>query len=165
MSTRRFDALCATIVSATTFCGVNVSATNLTATNLYAPNFTSTRELIFCAAGALSAGNQAPYIHVPFSGTVTSIYSVVKSASTGGITADILRCPSTLVCATSLTWTTILSGKITIDANEYSTRTAASAAALSGTQTFGADDLFRINIDSIGAGEPEDLTVGVKVTT
>jgi hypothetical protein len=159
MVTRRFDALSATVVSATGLSAVTISAT----TYLNIEAGTTIRELVFCVPGTLAIGDQAPWLHTPFAGTVNSMVGSVKTPSTvGAVSVDILKCLSTQMCATAATWTTILSTTITIDQDELSTRTAATAAALSGTQTFAINDYFRINIDGAGVGAA-DLTIGMKV--
>jgi hypothetical protein len=119
------------------------------------------RELVFCVPGALATGDQAPWLPIHFAGTVVSVYAAVKTASTSGaITIDILKC--TDPTAGSPSWTTIFTTKITIDVNERTTETAATPAALNGTQTFAVDDVYRINIDGAGTGAA-DLTVTMKV--
>lgn len=120
------------------------------------------REIVFCIPGALETGDKAPWIHLPFAGSVVSAYAVLKTpSSTGAVTIDILKC--TDPTAGSLTWTTIFTNKITVDANERTTETAATPSSLNGAQTFAIDDLYRINIDGAGVGA-NDLTVGLKIS-
>lgn len=117
------------------------------------------KEVHFCVPLTLATGDQAPWIHMSFAGTIQSVYAIVKTVSSGGtITVDILKSTS----GETPSWSTIFSTKITIDQSEYSTETAAAPAVLSVT-SFGVDNLFRINIDGAGTGAAW-LSVSMKVT-
>jgi hypothetical protein len=98
-------------------------------------------------AAVLTAGTGKLTFRMPYAFTVTAVRSSVKTASTSGlVTVDINE-----------GGTSILSTKLSIDANEKTSVTAATPAVISDTAL--ADDAeITIDIDAAGTG-----AVGLKV--
>jgi hypothetical protein len=76
----------------------------------------------------------------PFAFTITGVSASVSTAPVG----------STIICDINETGTTILSTKLSIDASEKTSTTAASAAVVSDT-TIAADAEITVDIDQIGS--------------
>lgn len=109
-------------------------------------------EILMIAVGdettAITTGNGKVTFRMPFAMTLTAVRASLTSASSSGIpTVDINEAG-----------TTILSTKLTIDANEKTSTTAATAAVISDSAL--ADDAeITIDIDVAGTG-----AAGLKVT-
>jgi hypothetical protein len=103
--------------------------------------------------GVLVAGTNLAQFRAPFAGTLTRVRAALKTAATSGtVTVDINE-----------NGTTVLSTKLTIDATEKTSTTAAVAAVISDTAI--ADDAeITIDVDDDGAGDAVDLKVGLSVT-
>lgn len=88
----------------------------------------------------LATGTSKGYIRLPFAMTLTSVRASVLTAPTGsGITVDINE-----------SGTTILSTKLTIDATEKTSQTAATPAVISDSSL--ADDAeITVDIDAVGS--------------
>lgn len=98
----------------------------------------------------LSSGAAKVTLRLPFAITGTEVQASVNTAPTsGGIVVDINKNSST-----------ILSTKLTIDATEETSLTAASSAVISDT-TWTSSDEFTIDIDQVGSSTPGK---GLKVT-
>lgn len=88
---------------------------------------------------ALTAATTVGYLRAPRAMTISAVRASLLTASSSGIvTIDINKNGST-----------ILSTKLTIDANETTSVTAATAYVLSGT-TVADDDLITVDIDGAG---------------
>jgi hypothetical protein len=86
--------------------------------------------------------NGVSYKRMPFAGTIQEVRASVITAPTGAvITVDINK-----------NGTSILSTKLTIDAGEKTSVTAATPVVISDT-TFSNDDEFTIDIDGVGSTE------------
>jgi hypothetical protein len=98
---------------------------------------------------ALTTGTAKVTFRAPFAMTITGLRANVNTASTSGIpTIDINESGTTIMSAT----------KLTIDANEKTSVTAATAAVISDSAI--ADDAeMTIDIDTAGTG-----TKGLKIT-
>ena len=94
---------------------------------------------------ALSVGTTVAYLRMPFAMTVTEVRaSLLTAGSTSGTTTiDINK-----------NGTSILSTKLTIDATEKTSTTAATAAVIS-TSSLSDDDEITIDIDAISGGATE----------
>ena len=94
---------------------------------------------------ALSVGTTVAYLRIPFAMTVTDVRaSLLTAGSTSGTTTiDINK-----------NGTSILSTKLTIDATEKTSTTAATAAVIS-TSSLSDDDEITIDIDAISGGATE----------
>lgn len=90
---------------------------------------------------AITTGNAKTTIRAPFAMTLTSVRANLNTASTSGIpTVDI-----------NINANTILSTKLTIDANELTSVTAATAAVIS-SASIANDDIITFDIDVAGTG-------------
>jgi len=100
---------------------------------------------------ALTATTGLGYFDLPYDFTATGVVASLATAQTSGsiVTVDVNK-----------NGTTILSTKITIDNNEASSLTAAAAAVLS-TTAFSAGDRVTIDVDQIGDGTAEGLSVAL----
>ena len=94
---------------------------------------------------ALSVGTTVAYLRIPFAMTVTEVRASLLTAGTtsGTTTIDINK-----------NGTSILSTKLTIDATEKTSTTAATAAVIS-TSSLSDDDEITIDIDAISGGATE----------
>lgn len=92
-------------------------------------------------------------VEIPFTGTITAIGAYVDTAgTTGTMTVDV-----------NLNGTTIMTtNKITIDSTEKSSRTAATAPALT-TTSVTAGNLFAVDIDAIQTTAAKGLTVRLEI--
>ena len=103
-----------------------------------------TEALIFAVSDettALTAGTSAGVFRMPYGFTLTAVRASVTTAGTGSvITVDINE-----------TGTTILSTKLTIDATEKTSTTAATAAVISDT-ALADDSEITIDIDTVDSG-------------
>ena len=101
------------------------------------------------ATGTTKGGD----VELPFTGTITEIGAYVDTAgTTGTMTVDV-----------NLNGTTLMTtNKITIDTAEKSSRTAATAAALT-TTAVTAGDLITIDIDAIHTTPSKGLTVRIGI--
>ena len=121
--------------------GLTITGTTITGTAI-APT-----ECIIIAVGdestAITTGTAKVVFRMPYAFTLTSVRASLSVASSGGIpTIDINEGDAA---------TTILSTKLTIDANEKTSTTAATAAVISDTSL--ADDAqISIDIDVAGTG-------------
>jgi len=98
---------------------------------------------------ALTAGTSAGVFRMPYGFTLTAVRASVTTAGTGSvITVDINE-----------TGTTILSTKLTIDATEKTSTTAATAAVISDT-ALADDSEITIDIDTVDSG---GVGAGLKV--
>lgn len=89
----------------------------------------------------LTTGVDKVSFRVPFAFTLTSVYASVNVASSSGlVTVDINE-----------GGVSVLSTKLTIDANETSSATAATAAVISDS-SIAADGLITVDIDGAGTG-------------
>lgn len=90
----------------------------------------------------------------PFSGTIQNVGAYTKTAGvTGTMTVDIHKGGSTIMTT----------NKITIDSNEKSSRTAATAPSLT-TTAVSAGDLFTFDVDAIHSGTAaQGLTVWMEI--
>lgn len=91
-------------------------------------------------AGAVSAANSVWVGRSPYAFTVTELRASLLTAGTGVVTVDVNE-----------SGTTIISTKLTIDANETSSLTAATAYVLSDA-AIANDAQLSIDVDSIGGG-------------
>ena len=111
-----------------------------------------TEALIFAVSDettALTAGTSAGVFRMPYGFTLTAVRASVTTAGTGSvITVDINE-----------TGTTILSTKLTIDATEKTSTTAATAAVISDT-ALADDSEITIDIDTVDSG---GVGAGLKV--
>lgn len=89
---------------------------------------------------ALTTGTAKISFHMPFAMTLTSVKAEVTTAPTG----------STLIVDINESGSTILSTKLSIDASETDSTTAASAAVISDT-TLANNALMTVDIDQVGA--------------
>tara|TARA_R110000824_G_scaffold297763_1_gene485987 strand:+ start:779 stop:1213 length:435 start_codon:yes stop_codon:yes gene_type:complete len=115
--------------------------------------------IIACSAetGDLATGNNVARIRMPYQFTLTAVRASVNVAPTGSVlTVDINESGST-----------ILSTKITIDASETTSVTAATPPVISDS-SLADDSIIGIDIDGIGstnAGEGLKVTlIGYKTT-
>jgi len=89
---------------------------------------------------ALTTGTAKATFHMPYAFTLTNVKAGVTTAPAGSVlTVDINEAG-----------TTILSTKLTIDANEKTSATAATAAVISDT-SLAADALMTVDIDGVGS--------------
>lgn len=89
----------------------------------------------------ITAGSSKAYWVAPYNGTFLGAFgSVLTASSSGVVTYDI-----------NVNGSTVLSTKLTIDANETSSITAATPAVFSST-TFNAGDRITLDIDTAGTG-------------
>lgn len=93
----------------------------------------------------LIAGTRKIALRAPYAMTITAVRASLSSVSAGspnggGITVDI-----------NVNGTSILSTKLTIDANELTSVTAATAAVIS-SSALADDDEISVDIDSVGSG-------------
>ena len=88
----------------------------------------------------LTTGTEKVTFRCPFAFTITGVSASVSTAPVG----------STIICDINETGTTILSTKLSIDASEKTSTTAASAAVVSDT-TIAADAEITVDIDQIGS--------------
>lgn len=102
-----------------------------------------------CAVGTTKGGN----VELPFTGTITEIGAYVDTAgTTGTMTVDV-----------NLNGATIMTtNKITIDSTEKSSRTAATAPALT-TTAVTVGDLLTIDIDAIHTTPAKGLTIRIGI--
>jgi hypothetical protein len=90
---------------------------------------------------ALTAGTNRAYVRAPLGFTISDVRaSLLTGSSSGAVTIDINKNGSTL-----------LSTKLTIDANETTSTTAATPYVLSGTTVLD-DDHLSVDIDGAGTG-------------
>jgi hypothetical protein len=90
---------------------------------------------------AITTGTAKATIRSPFAFTLTGVRSNLNTASSSGLpTVDI-----------NLNGSTVLSTKLTIDANELTSVTATTPAVIS-TSAFGDDDAITFDIDVAGTG-------------
>jgi len=109
----------------------------------------------FATNGAVSTGDVAPWSGpMLIEADITEVSACVKTASTTtAVQIDILISNNN-----GLTWTTIFTTKLTVDANERTDDTAAIPAVIDTTKNeVSSRSMLRINIDA--AGTAEDLTV------
>lgn len=115
--------------------------------------FTAPKESIGCKitddATAVSAGTGKFYFRLPYAFTLEAVRASLNTAQSSGsiLTVDVNKNGST-----------VLSTKLTIDNNETTSVTAATAAVISGS-SFADDDLLSIDVDQIGNGTAKGLTV------
>lgn len=108
--------------------------------------------------GTLSAGDLGAKPRVLSAATIASVIADVDTASSSGaVTIDILRSGDD-----GSTYSTIFSTKLTIDASESTSRTAATAYVL-GTTSLNANDKLKVTIDDAGTGTA-GLTLCLKLT-
>ena len=88
----------------------------------------------------LTVGTEKVTFRCPFAFTITGVSASVSTAPVG----------STIICDINETGTTILSTKLSIDASEKTSTSAASAAVVSDT-TIAADAEITVDIDQIGS--------------
>ena len=88
----------------------------------------------------LTTGTEKVTFRCPFAFTITGVSASVSTAPVG----------STIICDINETGTTILSTKLSIDASEKTSTSAASAAVVSDT-TIAADAEITVDIDQIGS--------------
>lgn len=111
----------------------------------YVPMFavvTAERVLVACSdeTTALSAATGVRTFRLPGPGNITAVRAGVNTAPTG----------ATLQVDINKNGSSILSTKLTIDASEKTSTTAATAAVIS-TAAFSDDDEFSIDIDQVGS--------------
>ena len=119
--------------------------------------------LVFVVPGVLFTGDKAGWLRIEnlgANGDILSAYAVLKTAGSTSTTIDILKCSQANIDGVP-SWSTIFTNKITIDANERSSNTAATPPSFSAT-SWSANDHFRINIDAAGTNASE-LTVMLKI--
>ncbi len=105
-----------------------------------------------CAVATTKGGD----LEIPITGTITEIGAYVDTAgTTGTMTVDVNKNGTTLMTT----------NKITIDTTEKSSRTAATAPALT-TTTITAGDLITVDIDAIHTTAGKGLTIrlGIRLT-
>ena len=119
-------------------------------------------ELIFAPPDTLATGDNAPWIpnKLTIAYEILGVYAVLKTAPSGLLTIDILKATQASIDTGTPVWTTIFTTKLTVDASELSSNTAAAAAALNGTQLWEPGDHLRVNLDSGVAA-----AAGLSVTT
>lgn len=100
-------------------------------------------------ATALATGTGKAYFDMPYDFTVTAVKAALATAQTSGsiVTVDI-----------NINGSTMLSTKLTVDNTETSSSTAATAAVIS-SASVSADNRITVDIDQIGDGTAEGLTV------
>lgn len=116
--------------------------------------------LHFTMPGNLLLGDSTPWVRVPFNHTLISAYAVLKTAGSTPTTVNIYYCPQATLDSSPV-WTSIFSTALTLDANERSSNTAATAAVLTGT-TRDANDHYKMEITAVGTGA-KSATVSLKV--
>lgn len=97
----------------------------------------------------ITAGTSKAYFRVPYAFTLQSVRASLLTAQTGGslFTVDINDNGSS-----------ILSTKITLDNNETTSTTAATAPVIS-SSSMGDDRIITIDVDTVGTGSPVGLIV------
>ncbi len=102
----------------------------------------------------ITAGTGKAYFRMPYAATVASVKASLLTAQSGGsvFTIDINE-----------SGTTILSTKITLDNNEKTSTTAATAAVISDT-LLANDAEITIDIDQVGSGTPAGCLVYIYLT-
>lgn len=100
-------------------------------------------------ATAVSAGTGKFYFRIPYPFNVEEVRASLNTAQSGGniLTVDINKNGST-----------ILSTKLTVDNNEATSKTAATAPVIS-SGSFADDDILSVDVDQIGNGTAKGLTV------
>lgn len=100
-------------------------------------------------ATAVSTGTGKAYFDLPYGFTLTSVRATLAAAQTSGsiFTVDINK-----------NGTSVLSTKLTVDNNETSSTSAATAAVIS-TSAFSDGDRVTIDVDQIGNGTAKGLCV------
>jgi hypothetical protein len=108
--------------------------------------------IIACSdeATALTAGTNKARFRMPFAGTLTAVKASVNTAPVG----------STLVVDINESGTSVLSTKLSIDASETTSATAAVPAVISDS-ALSDDSIISVDIDQIGSGTAGE---GLKVT-
>ena len=108
--------------------------------------------IIACSdeATALTTGTNKARFRMPFAGTLTAVKASVNTAPVG----------STLVVDINESGTSVLSTKLSIDASETTSATAAVPAVISDS-ALADDSIISVDIDQIGSGTAGD---GLKVT-
>ena len=108
--------------------------------------------IIACSdeATALTTGTDKARFRMPFAGTLTAVKASVNTAPVG----------STLVVDINESGTSVLSTKLSIDASETTSATAAVPAVISDS-ALADDSIISVDIDQIGSGTAGD---GLKVT-
>ncbi|MCP4468815.1 MAG: hypothetical protein GY813_18965 [Halieaceae bacterium] len=108
--------------------------------------------IIACSdeATALTAGTNKARFRMPFAGTLTAVKASVNTAPVG----------STLVVDINESGTSVLSTKLSIDASETTSATAAVPAVISDS-ALADNSIISIDIDQIGSGTAGE---GLKVT-
>jgi len=108
--------------------------------------------IIACSdeATALTAGTDKARFRMPFAGTLTAVKASVNTAPVG----------STLVVDINESGTSVLSTKLSIDASETTSATAAVPAVISDS-ALSDNSIISIDIDQIGSGTAGE---GLKVT-
>jgi hypothetical protein len=108
--------------------------------------------IIACSdeATALTTGTNKARFRMPFAGTLTAVKASVNTAPVG----------STLVVDINESGTSVLSTKLSIDASETTSATAAVPAVISDS-ALADDSIISIDIDQIGSGTAGE---GLKVT-
>ena len=108
--------------------------------------------IIACSdeATALTAGTNKARFRMPFAGTLTAVKANVNTAPVG----------STLVVDINESGTSVLSTKLSIDASETTSATAAVPAVISDS-ALADDSIISIDVDQIGSGTAGE---GLKVT-
>jgi hypothetical protein len=108
--------------------------------------------IIACSdeATALTAGTNKARFRMPFAGTLTAVKASVNTAPVG----------STLVVDINESGTSVLSTKLSIDASETTSATAAVPAVISDS-ALADDSIISVDIDQIGSGTAGE---GLKVT-
>ena len=104
----------------------------------------------------LTTGDDKVLFHAPFAFQITGVKATVSQVPTGSVlTVDLDRIRGGVRAA-------ILSTKLTIDANELTSTTAATAAVINAsTDDIALDDAITVNIDGIGSS---NTGKGLKVT-
>jgi hypothetical protein len=98
----------------------------------------------------ITAGTQKVTFRMPYAATLTGLSASLVTAATGSVfTVDIGK-----------NGVSILSTKLTIDAGETSSLTAAAAAVIS-DDTFALDDIVRVDVTTVGSSYGGN---GLKVT-
>jgi hypothetical protein len=108
--------------------------------------------IIACSdeATALTTGTNKARFRMPFAGTLTAVKASVNTAPVG----------STLVVDINESGTSVLSTKLSIDASETTSATAAVPAVISDS-ALADDSIISVDIDQIGSGTAGE---GLKVT-
>lgn len=113
--------------------------------------------------GTVETGDKSPWIQLPFAHTIASTYAIAKTAGSSASTINIYRMTQAEAQGGASVWTSIFSTPITLDANEHSTATAATAAVISGASG-AANDHYKMEFTTVGTSV-DDVTVEMVITT